>query len=282
MADWRSIDAAEVRLQAARMLESDDLRRAGKLRALLMFLVEEWIAYGDRPISQQRLAEEALGQPREADGIPNAQARIYLWRLRQRVAAYYAEAGASDPLALGVTSRPYRLSVEPRAAAPVAARRASHAREAGGKKAAGRKAARRKAKPAALVLTSELSATGVDGDLQLLPSLVPRALARHWLGQDGIVAIGPVPRHQLSNPPCESPVVRTSAAEYLLEGTLAVRPHRPDGKRPLEIVVRLHEIESGKHISSHSCTATVDSRDPVSTAEMLAARLAATILAAKG
>jgi TolB-like protein len=77
-------------------------------------------------------------------------------------------------------------------------------------------------------------------------------------------------------------VVRTSAAEYLLEGTLAVRPHRPDGKRPLEIVVRLHEIDSGKHLWSRSCTETVDSRDPVAIAEIVAARLAATILAAKG
>jgi hypothetical protein len=277
MADWHRIDAAEVRLQAARMLESDHLRRAGKLRALLVFFVEEWIAYGDRPISQQRLAEDVLGQPREADGIPNAQARIYLWRLRERIAAYYASAGAADPLALGVTHGPYRLSVEPRAAATVAARRAGHAR-----KAAGKKAARRKVKPAALVLTSELSAYGVDGDLKLLPALVPRALMRHLLGQDGLVAIGPVPRHQLSNPLCESPVVRTSAAEYLLEGTLAVRPHRPDGKRPLEIVVRLHEIDSGRHIWSRSCTATLDSRDLVATAEMVAARLAATILAAQG
>lgn len=197
------------------MLESDHLLRAEKLRALLAFFVEEWIAYGDRPISQQRLAEEVLGQPREADGIQNAQARIYLWRLRKRIAAYYAEAGASDPLALGVTSGPYRLSVEPRAAAPVAARRASHAREAGGKKAVGKKTARRKVKPAALVLTSELTATGVDGDLKLLPTLVPRALTRHLLGQDGIVAIGPVPREQLSDRPCESPVALTSTAEMV-------------------------------------------------------------------
>lgn len=159
------------------MLESDHLLRAEKLRALLAFFVEEWITFGDRPISQQRLAEEVLGQPREADGIPNAQARIYLWRLRKRIAAYYAEAG--------------------------------------GKKAVGKKTARRKVKPAALVLTSELTATGVDGDLKLLPTLVPRALTRHLLGQDGIVAIGPVPREQLSDRPCESPVAPTSAAEMV-------------------------------------------------------------------
>jgi hypothetical protein len=277
MADWHKVDASEIRLQLARMLESDDLRRAGTLSELLKFFVEERIAFGDRPITQRRLAEEVLGKDEGFTPTSNAHVRIYLRRLRQRIAAYYAGAGASDPIVLGVTVGPYRLSVKLRESAP---RPTGHDGRHG--KVPGTKAARRKVKQAAVVLTSELASAGLDGDLQLLPTLVPRALARYLLGKDGLVAIGPVPREQLSDRPCESPVALTSAAEYLLEGSVDVGPFQSDGKRPLEIVVRLHEIESGKHLWSRSCKETMDPRDLVSAAEMVAARLAATILAAKG
>ena len=272
---WNRIDAADLRLQAARILESDDLRRAAKLRQMLSFFVEERIAFGDRPVSQRRLAEEVLGKDGEFSPTSNAHVRIYLRRLRQRIAAYYAGAGASDPVVLSVTTGPYRLCVEPRASASGGAAENGH--HANG---ATKKVDRRQGKPIALVLTSELSAPGLDGDLKLLPALVPRALTQYLLGKDGLVAIGPVPRDQLSDPACESPVARTSAAEFLLEGTMSVGPYQADGKRSLEVVVRMHEIDTGKHVWSRTCTETVDVRDLVTTAEMVAARLAATILAA--
>jgi hypothetical protein len=71
--------------------------------------------------------------------------RIYLRRLRQRVATYYAGPGAADPLVLGVTCGPYRLSVEcrRRADAPVT------------------KAPRLKATPNMVVLIAELAASGL-------------------------------------------------------------------------------------------------------------------------
>lgn len=275
MVAWTRIDAADVRLQAARILESDDLRRAAKLREMLSFFVEERIAFGDRPISQRRLAEEVLGKDADFSPTSNAHVRIYLRRLRQRIAAYYAGAGATDPVVLSVTTGPYRLSVEPRTSARGSA--AGNGHHANG---ATKKAGRRQAKPPALVLTSELSAPGLDGELKLLPALVPRALTQYMLGKDGLVAIGPVPRDQLSDPACESPVARTSAAEFLLEGTMSVGPYQVDGKRPLEVVVRMHEIDTGKHLWSRTCTETVDARDLITTAEMVAARLAATILVA--
>jgi hypothetical protein len=276
MPAWSHLDAGEIRLQAARILDSDDLRRATKLRALLTFFVEERIAYGDRPISQSRLAEAVLDKGEGFSGTTNAHVRIYLRRLRQRMAAYYAGPGAADTIVLGVTNGPYRLSAELRAGADGAA-----GHDGDGVNGAVKKAARRHARPAAIVLTSELSGSGVDGSLGLLPVLVPRALGPHMVGHDGLVAIGPVPRHLLSEPPCASPAVRASAAEYLLEGTLAVGPQQADGRRPLEIVVRMHEIDSGKHVWSRTCTETVASEDAVTIAEQLAARLAAAILAAQ-
>lgn len=277
MADWQKFDVSDVRLQLARMLASDALRRAGTLCELLKFFVEERIAFGDRPVTQRRLAEEVLGKDKSFAPTSNAHVRIYLRRLRQRIAAYYAGPGASDPIVLGVTTGPYRLSVTLRSSA-------KHPRGRAGRQgtASGTKAPRRKVKQATVVLTTELASAGLDGDLKLLPTLVPRALAQYLLGKDGLVAIGPVPRGQLSERPCESPVALTSAADYLLEGAVDAGPLQAGGKRTLEIVVRLHEIESARHIWSRSCIATVNPADLAATVETVAAHLAATILAAEG
>jgi hypothetical protein len=121
------------------------LQRSRRLQDLLRFFVEERIAYGDRPVPQQRLAEEVLGKEADFSPTSNPHVRIYLRRLRQRVATYYAGPGAADPLVLGVTCGPYRLSVEcrGRADAPVT------------------KAPRLKATPNMVVLIAELAASGL-------------------------------------------------------------------------------------------------------------------------
>jgi hypothetical protein len=121
------------------------LQRSRRLQNLLRFFVEERIAYGDRPVPQQRLTEEVLGKEADLSPTSNPHVRIYLRRLRQRVATYYAGPGAADPLVLGVTCGPYRLSVEcrRRADAPVT------------------KAPRLKATPNIVVLIAELAASGL-------------------------------------------------------------------------------------------------------------------------
>jgi dihydropyrimidine dehydrogenase (NAD+) subunit PreT len=198
--------------------------------------VEERIAYGDLPVPQQRLAEEVLGKEADVSPTSNPHVRIYLRRLRQRVATSYAGPGAADPLVLGVTCGPYRLSVEcrRRADAPVT------------------KAPRLKATPNMVVLITELAASGLDGELHLLPSLVSRSLVPYLLGQDGIVAIGPVPRQRITQPAWQSPVVRSSVADCLLDGVMTVGSAAPDGKRTVEIVIRLYDIETGGHVWSRS------------------------------
>ena len=53
----------EIRVQAARILASDVMRRAEKLRDLLQYFVEERIARGDRPASQKQIATIVRGEP---------------------------------------------------------------------------------------------------------------------------------------------------------------------------------------------------------------------------
>jgi hypothetical protein len=269
-----SIHATDVRLQGARIVESAAMRRAGRLRHLLEFFIEEWSTCGERPISQRRLAEEVLGKGAGFSPTSDAHVRIYLRRLRQRLTAYYAGPGASDPLVLGVTAGAYRLSVATPPSAGVAAIDAG-----GGSPGTATRARRRETKPSMFVLLTELSTCALDDDLESLPMLVPQALVQHLLGRHGLAALGPVPRDRLSDPPCESAVVQTSAASHLLDGTMTTRPDAADGKRLLEIVVRLHDVETGSHVWSHTCSDVLDCRNPLTSARGLAARLAAAILA---
>jgi hypothetical protein len=58
------------------------LQRSRRPQDRLRFFVEERIAYGDRPVSQQRLAEEVLGEKADFSPTSNPHVRIYLRRLR--------------------------------------------------------------------------------------------------------------------------------------------------------------------------------------------------------
>ena len=218
-----------------------------------------------------------LGLNGEFSPSANAHVRIYLRRLRLSLAAYYCGPGAADPLVLGITNGPYRLSAEWRTTA-------DGARDPGDHQApsvAGN-GARSVANPAERVLLTELAAPGLEGDLRHLATIVPCALVQYLLGQDGLVAIGPVPRHTISEPVCESPVARSSAADQLLEGTMAAGPHRFGGTRQLDTTIRLHHIGTGHHLWSHTCSDDFDLRDLVAASEMIAARLAAALLTRTG
>jgi hypothetical protein len=170
----------EVRVQAARNLASDVMRRAEKLRDLLQYFVEERIAHGDRPASQKQIATIVLGATADFNPTSSAQVRIYVGRLRQLLKKYYAGPGASDPLIFGVTTGAYRLSVEQDTAAAK-----SNAPSA--------KSGRRSARARSIVLLTEFKAKRLDDELQFLSNMVSRHLLLHLLGEDGIVAIGPIP-----------------------------------------------------------------------------------------
>ena len=220
----------ELRVQAARILESDVMRRADKLRELLQFFVEERIAHGDRPVSQQQIASVVLGATEDFNPTSSAHVRIYVGRLRQLLKKYYAGPGASDPLIFGVTTGAYRLSVEQDVAAAK-----SNAPTA--------KSGRRSARARSIVLLTEFKATQLDDELQFLANMVSRHLLLHLLGADGIVAIGPIPwTARTARDACASPEATKTAADFLLEGELKSGKPGDNGQRTIEITIRLHDM----------------------------------------
>ena len=254
---------AEVRVQAARILASDVMRRAEKLRDLLQYFVEERIARGDRPASQKQIATIVLGAAADFNPTSNAHVRIYVRRLRKLLEKYYAGPGASDPLMLGVTAGTYRISVERRAAT-------------GRSKAPTGKSGRRSARARSIVLLTEFKAKRLEGELEFLAYVVPRHLVLHLLGEDGIVAIGPIPwTARTARDACKSPGVLKTAADFLLEGELKSGQPGGNGQRTIEITIRLHDIETGDHLWSQDCTEHCPSRNLEALPEMIAARLVA-------
>ena len=253
----------EVRVQAARILASDVMRRAEKLRDLLQYFVEERIAHGDRPASQKQIATIVLGATADFNPTSSAHVRIYVRRLRKLLAKYYAGPGASDPLILGVTAGAYRLSVEHRTAA-------------GQSDAPAVKSGRRSARARSIVLLTEFKAKRLDDELRFLANVVPRHLVLHLLGEDGIVAIGPIPwTARTARDACESPGVLKTAADFLLEGELKSGQPGGNGQRTIEITIRLHDIETGDHLWSQNCTERFSPGNLEALPEMIAARLVA-------
>lgn len=229
---WAHYEPAELRLQLARMLNSRGLRRATKLRELLAFLVEERITFGDRPISQRQCAAQLLGKDAGFNPTSDARARIYVRRLRHAVEAYYAGEGASDPLVFEVTAGPYRLKVS-RRTPPEASSHAAVGNPGGEGLGLGR------GDGVSLLLITEFAAEDLDPGLTQFPLLLAVSVAPYLLGQDGLAAIGPLSRDRLSDPVWKSPAVTASAADYLLDGTIACGPFGGDGRRSIDIVSRL-------------------------------------------
>ena len=253
----------ELRVQAARILESDVMRRADKIRELLQFFVEERIAHGDRPVSQKQIASVVLGATEDFNPTSSARVRIYVGRLRQLLKKYYAGPGASDPLIFGVTTGAYRLSVEQDTAAAKS-------------NAPSVKSGRRSARARSIVLLTEFKATRLDDEFQFLADMVSRHLLVHLLGADGIVAIGPIPwTARTARDACKSPEVVKTAADFLLEGELKSGQAGTNGHRTIDIGIRLHDIATGNHLWSQDCTERFNSRNLEALPEIIAARLVA-------
>jgi len=270
---WSRYEPTELRLQLARMLNSRGFRRATRLRALLAFLVEQRITFGDRPIGQKELAAQVLGKDAGFNPTSEAHARIYVRRLRHAVEAYYAGEGSSDLLVFEVTTGPYRLSVTRRAPAEAS----SHA--PGGKPSGeGIGLGLSRGNGVSLLLITEFAAEDLDPGLTQFPLLLAVSVAPYLLGQDGLAAIGPLSRDRLSDPVWKSPAVAASAADYLLDGTIACGPFGGDGRRPIDIVSRLYDTRTGDEVWTRSLTDRLGLHADLAAASVIAARLAAVIL----
>ncbi len=113
-------DRTEVAAALRRVLASESFRTAPQLCAFLSFVVERTREGRAAEIKGYTIATEALGRPASFDPQADPIVRVEAMRLRRALDAYYAGAGAGDPLRIVLPRGGYVPSfVRPEAEAPV-------------------------------------------------------------------------------------------------------------------------------------------------------------------
>lgn len=94
----RGPEAAEVRAELARILESRAFAQAGRASEFLRFVVEETLGGRADRLKGYTVAIEVFGRPADFDAQSDPLVRVEAGRLRRRLAEYYAGEGRADPV----------------------------------------------------------------------------------------------------------------------------------------------------------------------------------------
>jgi hypothetical protein len=100
---------------AQRILESEGLRRSGRLRELLTYLLKRSAIAPDTSISEQDIGHEVYGRSRDYDTSHDTIVRVQIAQLRKKLERYYETEGARDELLLTIPKGRYQPTWVPRA-----------------------------------------------------------------------------------------------------------------------------------------------------------------------
>lgn len=117
---------AEVRAALERITSRPPLARSARLSSLLSYVVEETLADRADRIIAYTIAIDVFGKEESFDPTVDTIVRVEAGRLRRRLAEYYGDAGAEDPVEIGIPKGGYAATFRYRAgeAAVFAAQRA--------------------------------------------------------------------------------------------------------------------------------------------------------------
>lgn len=93
---------AYINQAARRILDSEGLRRSGRLRELLTYLLKRASAAPDSPIREQDIGSEVYGRRPDYDTSHDTIVRVQITQLRKKLERYYETEGAHDELILTI------------------------------------------------------------------------------------------------------------------------------------------------------------------------------------
>lgn len=101
-ADRRNLDPVDVRAALTRIAASRPFDTSPRLTSFLRFVVEAALSGRAERLKGYTIGVEALGRPENFDPQADPIVRVEAVRLRRALAAYYAGAGARDPMVIEV------------------------------------------------------------------------------------------------------------------------------------------------------------------------------------
>ncbi len=108
----------ELQTQAATIRAHSALGRPGTLSRLFDFLLEQSLA--GRTPKEMEIAALVFGRGKNFDGLQDATVRVYVHKLRRRLAEYYTGPGIQEPVRIAIPRGEYRLAIESVPAAALA------------------------------------------------------------------------------------------------------------------------------------------------------------------
>ena len=106
----------EIRRALDRAVSQPPLSRSDRLSGFLRYVVDETLAGRGGTISGYTIALDVFGKPESFDPAIDSIVRVEAGRLRRRLAEYYREAGAADPVEIYLTRGSYAPTFKARAA----------------------------------------------------------------------------------------------------------------------------------------------------------------------
>ncbi len=102
-----AVTSADVVEALGRVLESRPFARSPRARGFLAYVVTETLAGRSDRLSERTVARRALERGADFDGRDDASVRVQATRVRKHLDAYYAGAGAADPVRIELSPGSY-------------------------------------------------------------------------------------------------------------------------------------------------------------------------------
>src|SRR5580658_8030985 len=102
--------------QIENIIKSHSLRGSESLCKLLLYLAKQSLYHPEAPLKEYQIATEVYGRPADFDPQSDSTIRVQAGRLRLKLAEYYDEEGAADPVVVKIPKGSYHLTFEARPA----------------------------------------------------------------------------------------------------------------------------------------------------------------------
>lgn len=200
----------------AGLLAFDPIRRSGKLRVLLEYLLRHSGEGNLNHPDQYRIAFECFGMDRSFDPNQSSLVRVHLSKLRKALQDYAVGPGQNDPLSITLPAGSYALHVRKPAAAEHSKRRP-------------------------VLALIEFRGIGLEEEWNLLPALISEQLGDRISKSGTFDFMGPFSRHAMgTDDPDLAIVARKHGIDCFIDGHI----HRKGGG--IELGVRIIHAPTGR------------------------------------